>query len=62
MIIETEFDIKEKVIINNDHSLIVVVQRIFISSNGIMYEVGYFDSSGTFKEPMFYDWQLSKKE
>lgn len=62
MMIETKFDIRDKVIINNDHSVVALVQRIVMSSMGITYEVSWFDSGGSFKEHTLYDWQLTKKE
>jgi hypothetical protein len=62
MKIQTQFSIMDKVIINNDHSVVALVQRIIVSSTGTTYEVSWFDSSGSFKEHTLYDWQLTRKE
>lgn len=64
MNIATKFDIRDRVIINGDESVITTVQRIVISSPGIgcsttaVYEVSWFSSSGDVKEHTFYEWQL----
>lgn len=62
MRVETKFDIRDRVIINGDPSVVAFVQRIAISSSGATYEVSWFDSSGSFKEHWIYEWQLTKKE
>jgi hypothetical protein len=61
MDISTEFDIKDRVVINGDSSVIATVQRVMIAGNGTMlFEVSWFDSTGSFKEHWMYAWQLTK--
>ena len=66
MIINTEFDIGEQVIMHRDASYVAIVQRIIIASPRIgacvaTYEVAYFDAGGTFKEHSLYEWQLTRR-
>lgn len=58
MIITTKFDIKDRVIINGDSSLVATVQRFSVSSLGTAVEVLWFDSSGAVREHFFFEWQL----
>jgi hypothetical protein len=61
--IETKFDIQDHVIINGDRNgIVAVIQRIFLNGGGgILYEVSWFDSSGSFREHSMYEWQLTRE-
>lgn len=67
MKVETKFDITDCVIINGDTSVKATVQRISFSKTGsmamnVLYEVSWFDSSGSYREHYMYEWQLEKVE
>lgn len=58
MIIETKFNVRDKVIINNDTSVVAVVQRFQTNGTSVLTEVMWFGTSGDVKEHWFYEWQL----
>jgi hypothetical protein len=60
MRIDTKFDIRDRVIINGETSTVATVQRVFISSVGVIYEVSWFDMNGSFHEHGMYEWQLER--
>lgn len=61
--IETPFEIGDKVHINGDtNGVVAMVVRFQVSSGGIVVNVEWFDTSGCLREHWFYHWQLKRIE